>query len=313
LTLSKIHDYFSYINSTLEIDILAEFYAALLVENENVDFEDVFIIPKDNKRRSIENDISSLRVLSDENYDEKYLEIKTSRFSTVNALPEGFFLEQEYKTAKTEEEKQKLRKDFQAQLESAYNFFIPIEVEYNRIRIKRAYEEYSQTDNIGEVLYRFWGIRIDKDDIGKRFLKTLHLLPYIVGDKLKTSRLLEYIFEKEISIEFRTKEKSKFPENLNLKLGNLKLSIDTYLNNEMYLYEKECLVTIGGLNGNELFYYLKGNKVLKDIIERVEKYYFPIDVNVTFDFETTVASSMFFLDTDQSKGIGILGYSTRLN
>jgi len=201
MDIKKIEKYRVHLINALKTDLLAEVLAATIVDDEIVAREeDVFFLPSKKYNRTFENDIMRLRKLEDEDGDDRYIEIETSRNSIINGLPESFYLEYTNKEAKTEDEKNELRDAFQATLQAAHNYFKPIELLYNQTRISRELKELSLNKNNSHLLYSFWGERHLGSEEEKRFLKTMHLLPYVVGNTYRTEQLINYVLEKKSNI-----------------------------------------------------------------------------------------------------------------
>jgi len=312
MELKDIITYHTYIIQKLSTDVLAEEFAAMLINDKIVDEDDIHLIPSDVNARNFNNDIVYFKNIPDENYEDRYLEIGLSRLNILNALPQSFFVEFDGSESKTQEEKQRKRDDFSEKLSSAKKFFRPIEIEYNKTRVKKALNEQELVSNSSNLLYSFWGEQKIGSVEEQKVLKTMHILPYIIGNKEKTERLINYILDKETSISYYTVAISDLEKEEQVKLVDWQLGVNTYLNNQVYSYERYCNVTISNIDNLEFHLYYKRSKKHGIILDKIAKYYFPIDVNVEYKYKIKYETSFFQLDNEYENGNGILGYSTRI-
>jgi len=312
MQLKDITAYHTYIIQKLATDVLAEEFAAMLINDNIVEEDDLHLLPSDVNARNFKNDITYFKNIPDENYENRYLEIGLSRLNILNALPESFFVEYDNSDAKTQEEKQRKRDDFNEKLSSAKKFFRPVEIEYNKTRIKKALNEQILVSNSSNLLYSFWGEQKIGSQEEQRVLKTMHILPYVIGNKEKTEKLINYVLEKNTQISYYTIPISNLDKEEQVKLGEWHLAINTYLNNQVYSYERFCNVTISNIENEEFHLYYKRTKKHGIILNKIAKFYFPIDVNVEYKFKINYETSFFKLGEVYENGNGILGYSTRI-
>jgi len=210
-------------------------------------------------------------------------------------LPESFYLEYTDKETKTEEEKNKQREAFQATLNSAHTYFRPIELLYNQSRISRELKELRLNKNNSKLLNNFWGEQHLGSEEEKRFLKTMHLLPYVIGNTNRTEQLINYVLEKKSNITI-----------------NAKPGVNTYVNNATYTYQKTAEVHIHNISNKEFHLYYKRSQKHGIILDKIERFYFPLDVIIHYEFYISEATSFFKLDEVYENGNGILGYSTKI-
>jgi len=313
MNIDLLTKYHLHLTNILNTDVLAEVFAALMLNDGLIsEKDDVYFLPSRNKTRTYKNDIVHLKKLKDENYDDKYLEIGTSRASIVNGIPESFYIDQSKEEGKTPEERDAIRQVFNQILNSAHTYFKPIEIEYNKTRIDREYNELKLNKNNSDLLHVFWGEQRLGSVEEERFLKTMHLLPYITGNLRRTELLINYILEKKSKITLKTEALNQIPEKLHATLGKLHLGVNTYLNNCTYTYTKIALVNIHGISNDEFHLYYRKTKLHRIILDKIERYYFPLDVTVNYQFNINYDTSFFKLDEVYEKGNGILGYSTRI-
>jgi len=313
MNIKQINKYRLHLLNELNTDILAETLAATIVDDNIVEREDdVFFLPSNKNNRSFENDVMYTKSLKDEAYEDRYIEIGTSRASILNGLPQSFYMEYSNEEFKNKEEKIKHREAQQATLESANSYFKPIELLYNQTRIKRELKELRFTKNNSSLLYNFWGEQQLGSEEEKRFLKTMHLLPYIVGNTYRTEQLINYVLEKKSNISIKVETDSKLPKESFPTLGAMHLGVNTYVNNSTYTYQKTAQVHIHHISNKEFHLYYKRSQMHGVILNKIEKFYFPLDVMIEYEFYIVEATSFFKVDEMYENGNGILGYSTRI-
>jgi len=312
-TVKQINKYRHHLVNELKTDILAEVLAAKIINSSIVALEeDVFFLPSKKNNRTFENDVMYLKPLEDENGDDRYIEMGTSRNCIINGLPEAFYLDHSNKEAKSEAEKMELRNAFKATLQAAQNYFKPIELLYNQTRINRELKELKLTKNNSNLLYNFWGeVRLGSEE-EKRFFKTMHLLPYVVGNTYRTEQLINYVLEKKSNITIGVKPKGDIKKEDQPKLGSMHLGVNTYINNCSYTYQKTAQVHIYNITNEEFHLYYKRSQIHGIILNKIEKFYFPLDVIIQYKFYIKTETSFFKLDEVYENGNGILGYSTKI-
>lgn len=304
-------------------DVLFECYVALLINmqknvNEDETLKYIHILPTDSPKRSYRHDI-----ITDEKYPQinkyDYLEIRNSRNSLTDYLPEAFFAIP-YKDENS---------DIEEHIQSAKTFFRPLEIEYNTIRVKKELKETELLRNYHELLTHFWNgeIAADSDNKAKfpietaedkRFLNTLHLIPLFIGDERKTTKMIEYVLDKKVTLKFNIEEKTALPNEHSACISSdtkkqYMLGDNLYLNSVIYHYTQICTVAISDIPKKEMYSYLNDEV---EIIRRIKDYYFPLDIEVRFAYKMLEnkagKATLFKVELDEREGEGLLGYSTRL-
>lgn len=318
----------------LETDILVECFAGLLVNGKVFEEDAIHILPASNFKRNYRNDITEIG--KQEVEEERLIKLVSSRNSILNYLPESFYvspddefsLDQEVGNYQKTEKREAYRKAFQKKLDSARNFFKPLEVEYNKVRVRRELKEVDLLEDYNPLLRELWKGFSTTTSAECRFVSTLHLLPYVVGNKTKTQSLIEYVLDKKVTLDFGIREKSTLPDELKPTLGQCALGYNSSVGGDIYEYAPICTFTVNGLGKEEFFEFQNKKSASGILLENIEKYYFPLDVEVTLDFEVTkekksikipgrtqeykVAIDQFFLSDKLESGEGVLGFSTRL-
>ncbi len=260
------------------------------------------------------------------------LNIETSRKRVLDYLPEAFF-EQAPRKLKSETETDWNKRfnqyweTFNQKVEGAVKFFRPIEVEYNKIRLKREYAELDLLKNKNPLLEKVWKRFPINTLAQKRFVSTLHLTSYIVGNKNSTHIFIEYILNKPINLTYNIREKTRLPDNSQPKIGMCSLGFSSIAGSEIYEYAPFCTLTVHNLNKQEFFEFQDETSIAGQLMNNIEKYYFPLDIEVEFDYKIStdpvlthdknglayeVSIDQFSLNKDPKSGEGCLGFSTRL-
>ncbi len=314
MNIEQINKYRLHLINELKTDLLAEVMAATIIDDGVVAQEDdVFFLPDNQRSRTFENDVTYLKKLKDENYEDRYIEIGTSRTSILNGLPESFYMEYGNVEPKDELEKLKQRNAEFATLQAANSYFKPIELLYNQTRISRELKELRFTKNNSKLLYNFWGEQHLSSEEEIKFLKTIHLLPYIVGSIYRTEQLINYVLEKRSNIRIVVDPFSQIAKEDQPKLGDgMHLGVNTYVDHSTYTYQKIAEIHIQDITNEEFHLYYKRSQMHGIILDKIERYYFPLDVMIHYKLYITYDTSFFKLDEQYENGNGILGYSTRI-
>lgn len=318
-------------------DILFECFVGLLINSKVHKDENIHVLPTENFKRRYRFDM--VRLEEDQEYFERtgteLLKIHTSRQSIIDYLPEIFYASNTYdfveKKGEDPEKRrfrlEQFRKRHQNRINSAKNFFKPLEVQYNKVRIDKELKEVKLLEEQNNLLETFWE-RFPVESLEEqRFVNTLHLLPYTVGNIELTQQLIEYTLQKKVSIKLTIREKAMLPDRLKPKMDECLLGYNTNVGSEVFEYLPICTVTIEGLSKVELSKYLNKSISENKLLAAIEKYYFPLDVEVQYNFEVKremitrkkqsgeeylVAADQFFLGAEAGTGEGVAGFSTRI-
>jgi len=318
-------EYLKVLIEELEVDILFECFAGLTARTKEIDANNFHVIPKENDQRNYKNDIVPATLASDfepQNFfDENPLDVLTmytSRSAILDYLPEDFYAKPDntdefYKEnglKRTTEELEKYRAKAKAEIKSAVRFFSPIEIEYNKIRIKRELEELAIVENLDLSLNSFWKEFPMVDEKWNRFIRTLHLTSSIIGDKEKTIALIEYVLGTSVSLSFDVEEYVVVSaEELKTLTGNTSiLGFNVNVGNIIYDYLEIVTLRVKDLSREAFSTYFDKTSDDRKLLEEIINYYFPLNVEVKLDFsiKSTPASQ------DEKTELGVLGYSSKL-
>lgn len=308
-----------------QIDILFECLVGLIVRAEGLDADDFHVIPMDNHRRSFKNDV--IPVPREDEFDpirhftiiaEKYITLFTSRSAIIDYLPEDLYTDadntnefwDEDGERKTHEETEKYKALKRKQLESANKFFRPLEVAYNRVRIWKELQAVGQLENFDNLLELFWGIETNGDKYWKRFVRTLHLVQHIVGKPEKTKVLIEYVLGVKVSLSFHIEESCGLSPKAHTALmgEELVLGVNMNLGNVVYDYLNVCTLCLEDISTEAFFEYFDEQNSKRKLLDEMVKYYFPLDVEVRFDFKIKKAEK----NESEERPPMVLGYSSVL-
>ena len=322
----------------LDTDILFECFVGLLIGGDKIDHSNVHVIPNGNHRRSYRNDIvlappveiddedqeDAVPQFQAEHYFEESesgsLTLYTSRSAILDYIPEDFYTEpdnvDEFITEageeRTKEGIENYRKKEEAQVKSAHRFFKPIEIEYNKVRIQREFAELNQVGNFDKTISHFWREFNVSNDKWKRFVRTLHLVPYVIGDKDKTKSLIEFVLGTNISLSFEIDECYKMSDaEQEAFMGTEKiLGYNVSLGNTIYDYHEMCILKIENLSEVQFYEYFDEKSEDRKLLEELIKFYFPLNIEVRLDFSIKIPEKTTSQNDDFA--IPILGYSSIL-
>jgi len=316
----------------LDTDILAECFAAL-VTDESMG-ADIHILPVANKRRNYNQDITNIEFPTSDENDRNIIKIMSSRPGILNYLPETFYISPDEKFSEKKDEPLELRNKrlaeydakIERQEESAYKFFTPLDVAYNKVRISRELEEVALLENPNLLLKELWlDFPCDTQE-EQRFINTLHLLPYVIGHIDRTKYLIEYVLGNKVNLAFNIRKKTKLSNKSRLRLGSGILGYSFNIGKHTYEHVPLCKITILELDKKVFAEFKNSESKISKLLKNIEKYYFELGSEVTFDFKVSkalkpfarkednkkglIASNQWQLSRDIKTGNGILGYST---
>jgi len=301
-----------------EIDLLFECFASLLIKSAIIEENDIHVLPVENNTRNYNNDIIPIpkeETLNPgiyfEEKDHNALVIHTSRSAILDYLPENLYADPNSSPPlsknELDEEKVKkvenLRKKVQAELKSAERFFRPLEIEYNKFRIRRELNEINQQGDISQIIAVLWKEFPIKNDRWKRFVQTLHLVPFILGNQDKTKALIAYVLDTAVSLTFTTEACFEHQQKSTEKI----LGFNTLLGNTIYDYLEVCILKIEHLSTEDFTHYFDKESDARKLLNEIINYYFPLNLEVRLDFSIKPP-----IEEDGKEKVIILGYSSKL-
>jgi hypothetical protein len=318
----------SFIRSIIErqgTDVLFECFAALLVRGGKLDVDHIHVIPHENHKRNYKNDIIPAPFEEAEKRGDYFsknsfegITMYTSRSAILDYLPEDIYTEpdnsDEYwdETGQARDIKgiEAYREKVKEERKSAYRFFRPLEIEYNKARIQKQLHEVDQLEDFDEILEAFWGDFAIRDQRWARFIRTLHLAPNIVGDKEKTKTLIEYVLGTRVSLNFWVEDACEIPREAfdALTGGENKLGFNVSIGNTVYDYLEVCTLRIENLAAESFYRYFDEQSYDRQLLNEIINHYFPLHLDVRLDFSMKTAKVKY----GEEKPIPVLGYSSKL-
>ncbi len=306
----------------LSIDLSFETLTWLLID-QDTPLDQVQVIPYANHQRNYRNDVTEapkefaeeasqfLRMTID-----GFIHMFTSRPAILDYLPEDFYAEpdnshelvDELGQSRPKRDIERHREEQKERQESARLFFRPIEVACNRVRLEREQEEVASIQNMDKLLHSIWG----KEDLGSaawvKFIRSHHLISYIIGDLDRTEALITYVLGTPVKLQLSQEPSTVHTREdiLSISQAGPTLGYNMRLGNTVYDYEQRCSVSLKALTTKEFYFYYTEESG-QDLLITIARHYFPMDVVVEFDFE---------INTDKDPEgmyLPVLGFSTYLH
>ncbi len=296
------------IHERLETDILFECFAGLLIQSGFFNLDDIHVLPHEHTKRGYKNDI--VTAPKEDKYDKtcffpenlhEILQVYVSRSSLLDYLPEDFFIDPKVLDGKEAKE----------QLDNAQKFFKPLEIEYNKTRIQKELYEIETLGNFDKTLALLWNDFPITNDKWKRFVRTLHLLPFTIGDKEKTKTLIAYVLEHKVSLTFDIEECCQLNKTQKENFTGNTLGDNIQLGDVVYDYQDICTLKIKNIPASEFSDYLDETSETRRLLQEIIKFYFPMNIEVRLDFSVNYLSDEEAMSPKESI-IPFLGYSSHL-
>ena len=296
----------------ISYDIRAEVVANELLESNAVVQDEITISNHGQFSRAYRSDVLGATI-QDDNYDkQEYLNIKLSRDSMYDALPEGFVHSlSENNADKSVRQMIKEHKHQKKQEAEARNFFTPFENEifHYRTKIESVERDFLYKLNGSKPLdffYDFWGLsHIYPAVLVSKFIQ---LLPYtykIVGDIDLACRCLESIIEEKVNYK-ATSSKEYSAEEEQVSLGENRLGVDFITGKDYMDYSMNLTLEIGPIANKPFTEYVNNGKI-KIFIDCFCEHFFPMEVEV----RTILIMNQETEEFNFSK-LPVLGYTTRI-
>ncbi|WP_456311792.1 hypothetical protein [Pseudomonas shirazensis] len=297
---------------SISYDIRAEVVANELIVSKTVVPDEITISNQGQFSRAHRSDILGAAI-QDDNYDkQEFLNIKLSRDSMYDALPEGFVHSlSENNADKSVGQMIREHKHQKKQEAEARNFFMPFENEifHYRTKIESVERDFLYKLNGSkplEFFYDFWGLpHIYPAVLVSKFIQ---LLPYaykIVGDIDLACRCLASIIEEKVSFS-TTSSKEYSEEGEQIILGENRLGVDFIVGKHYMDYSMNLTIEIGPIVNKPFHYYVNDGEI-KIFIDCFCEHFFPMEVEI----KTVLLMNVETEEFDFSKQ-PVLGYTTRI-
>ena len=306
----------TYINqiNQLPVDIRVEVLLADLLEN-GFSMEDMVVSPVGLFRRNFQNDVGKADMLEMQRASQKKLRLSVNRDGLYDALPEGLF--HQPTQGKASNNKREVLREIKRQQEretAARKFFLPLEQEYYRLRVKLVLEERKYLlsgDSVfeGDLFSEFWGFPSFLTQAQIRNL--LYLLPImhrIVGDWEQVRLSFETILESAVEIAMGHPLRHPVSQPTPA-LGEAKLGVDSVMGGEYEEVYQSVLIRIAPESPEKIKPYLPGGTG-GQLIEYLSQYLLPLETDYRIEIKVPAGCRDFSVTEELHSSR--LGYTTYL-
>ena len=163
-----------------------------------------------------------------------------------------------------------------------------------------------------KFLALFWRKFNITNDSWKRFVRTLHLVTFIVGDKEKTNALIEYVLETNVSLRFEVEECYEMSDDQKKSLmgEDRVVGFNVNVGNVVYDYLEVCTLMLEDLSTAEFFEYFDEASEERKLLDEIIKFYFPLNMDVRLDFSIDPFKGIS--NENESVAVPVLGFSSKL-
>ena len=295
----------------LPIDLRAEVVLADMLE-DGILLDDVILNPVGAFGRTSGRDINRTEWVESPHHTKKWLQIDLNRSGLYDLLPEGLFHQPTSGGTATSKEALLLEMKIQHQREqAARRFFLPIEQEFFRQRIRVEQEERSLPFNSDSVLPdnfvgQFWNLPdFLTSDQTKRLLYLLPIMHQIAGNLTAMADCFEQLIEERVSLELNPPGLKPIQvdtaELHGAPLGQWQLGTTSVFDGWLHDEESLLQITVHIDRSERVGAYLPGNNGRR-LIEWLVGYLVPLDVGISIDLNTSSLENAFLLASDDHYG-----------
>ncbi|MDJ1467184.1 type VI secretion system baseplate subunit TssG [Xanthocytophaga flava] len=311
--MSALDTYIDQINR-LPVDIRAEVLLANLLEN-GLPMEELLILPIGLFKRNFQNDIGKARVEEMTRSGQKRLCLEINRDGLYDSLPEGIFHQpSQNKPPANKKEVLKEIKQQQERENAARRFFLPLEQEYYRLRVKLILEERKYLFEgegffEGDLFSEFWNFPAFLTP--SQIHNLLYLLPMvhrIAGDWEQIRLSFETLLEDTVNIIHKP-PLWYTAEQPAIGLGEIRLGVDWIMGDEYVEVHSSVLIQVLPTDAHRIQAYLPGGPGEK-LIRYLSQYLFPMETDYKIEVKLLVDNEVFVVDEETYNGR--LGYTTYL-
>lgn len=311
--MEPLETYINQINQ-LPTDIRVEVLLADLLES-GFSMEDMVVSPAGLFRRNFQHDVGKADMLEMPRNSQKKLRLAVNRDGLYDALPEGLF--HQPTQSKASNNKREVLREIKRQQEretAARKFFLPLEQEYYRLRVKLVLEERKYLldgDSVfeGDLFSEFWGFPSFLTPAQVRNL--LYLLPVmhrIVGDWEQVKLCFETILESAVEIVMGHPFRHSVPQAVPA-LGEARLGVDSVMGGEYEEVYQSVLIRIAPTSPEKIRPYLPGG-VGEQLIGYLSRYLLPLETDYRIEIMVPAGCQDFPLTEEPHSSR--LGYTTYL-
>jgi len=204
-------------------------------------------------------------------------------------------------------------------------FFLPLDREFNRVRIEIEREERKVYSRQPENFYAcLWQERRELEILSRKqqsiFFSLMPIFHKIRGDEELTRLCLKALIGENIEIKYRRQENIDLSETTDEGLGDERLGVNFILGDVVYVEEYEAVVHVGPVEINNLTEFLPGGEKLA-VLDLLYSYFFPVELDVvtkiipkekydTVEKKKKVEKDVKFTLTSNNDNFGRLGYTS---
>ncbi len=311
--MTKLETYIEQLNR-MPVDIRVEILLANLLES-GLSMDDIVVSPIGLFRRNFQNDVGKAQVMELPRLHQQKLQLEVNRDGLYDSLPEGLFHQPTQNKAPGN--KLEILKEIKRQQEretAARKFFLPLEQEYYRLRVKLVQEERKYLfdgDSFleGEVFSEFWNFPSFLS--AQQIHNLLYLLPMmhrIAGDWEQIRLSFETILEDAVQIVPNQPLRHMVLQPI-AGLGDALLGVDWVMGEEYEEVFSSIVIQVIPSTADKVKSYLPGG-IGEKVIQYLSQYLLPLETDYQIDVKMP-ADYQDFSVTDEPHS-SRLGYTTYL-
>ncbi|GAB3796455.1 type VI secretion system baseplate subunit TssG [Spirosoma humi] len=292
--------------NNLPIDLRAEVVLADMLE-DGVSPDDVIVNPLGLFKRPFARDIDQVRWVESQSTTQRWLQIDLNRSGLYDLLPEGVFHQPTSPDASASTETTLREMALQQGRErAARRFFLPIEQEFFRQRIRIEQEQRAFLFDTGtslpdDILGWFWALPDFLTATQRKRL--LYLLPVIhrmAGDLVAMETCFGLLIEERVVLQLDAPGKAFIHRELSA-LGQWQLGIDSVFDGWLYDGEPVLQITVHIAQADRLTDYLPGGNGQR-LIDWLAGYLIPLDVGISLALDTSALGDTFLFTEEDAFG-----------
>ncbi|MFD2934206.1 hypothetical protein [Spirosoma flavum] len=290
----------------LPLDFRAEVVLADMLE-DGISLDDLILNPVGAFKRAFGRDISRTEWVESQYGSQRWLQIDLNRNGLYDLLPEGVFHQPTTDDPSISKESVLLEMQVQRQREqAARRFFLPIEQEFFRQRIRieqeqRTYPLNTDTQQPDDLLGWFWDLPdFLTSDQKKRLLYLLPVIHRITGDLTAMAACFEQLLEERVSLQLDSPGREFIQVNT-APLGQWQLGDNSVFDGWLRSEEPLLRITVHIDRTDRVDAYLPNHNGRR-LLEWLTGYLVPLDTAIAIDLDTSTLDDTFLLTTDDSMG-----------
>ena len=292
----------------LPIDLRAEVVVADLLE-EGITLDELIINPAGGFKRAFGRDVSHVEWVEAQHKSQRWLQINLNRSGLYDLLPEGVFHQPTTNDTLTEKETILREMGIQQQREeAARRFFLPIEQEFfrQRIRIEQDQRAFLTVTDKGtdNLLGWFWELPdFLTPTQTKRLLYLLPVMHRIAGDFTAMTACFEQLVEERVGVQLDPPGRVQVETAgaYSAPLGQWELGDTSVFDGWLQDEGPVVRITVHIDRSERVMDYLPGHNGLR-FIDWLAGYIVPLDAHVQIELDTSALSNAFSLTSDEAFG-----------